>query len=151
MCGAPRGCTTAVARGSSRISAPGAAGVIEVHVGEEQELDRVAFDAELRERGQHQRYGGVRTGIDDGGASAGHHDVRGIHLGSHVFGVDGGDAVGELRQAWQTPTHGVRQHISMNGKLLLTTVMACLTIAAQARSRNAATWCSTTFPRSTRR
>ena len=67
MCGAPRGCTTAVAFGSSRMSAPGAAGVIQVHVGQEEVVDRIAFDAELRQRAQYQRYGRARAGVDDGG------------------------------------------------------------------------------------
>ena len=46
-CGAPRGCSTALAFGSSCISAPGATRVIQVHVGQEQVVDRRPRHAEL--------------------------------------------------------------------------------------------------------
>ena len=39
--------------------------------------------------------------------------------GPHIFRVDGGDAVGERRQSWHDCIHGLRQHSSMNRKLLL--------------------------------
>ena len=74
-------------------------------MGEEQVFDRVAFDAERLERAKNQRDGGVRTGVDDGGAWAGDYHVGGIHLRPDILGVDGGDAVGEPRQAWQTLVH----------------------------------------------
>ena len=101
MCGAPRGCTH---RGGARQCAhqrARAAGVIEVHVREEQEFHRVALDAAARASAASiSGTARVGPGIDDGRAPAGHHDVRGIHLRADIFGVDGGDAVGELRQAW---------------------------------------------------
>jgi hypothetical protein len=46
----------------------GAAGMVEVHVREEQVFDRVALDAELGQRREYQRNRGVRAGVDDGGA-----------------------------------------------------------------------------------
>ena len=101
----------------------GAAGMIEVHVREEQEVHRVGRELQLLERREYQRNGGVGPGIDDRRPAAGHHDVRGIHLRPNIFRVDGGDAVGECRQSWHDCIHGLRQHSSMNRKLLLTLVM----------------------------
>ena len=83
----------------------GATGMVEMHVGQEQEIHGIARHAEFIEGGEDQRHGGVGPGIDDRGPRARHHDVGRIHLRPHVFGVDGRDGVGELRQAWHTSAH----------------------------------------------
>ena len=41
--------------------------MIEMHVGQEQVIHRLALDAEFRQRGEHQRDGGIGAGIDDRG------------------------------------------------------------------------------------
>ena len=117
---------------------PGAACMIQVHVREEQQIDRVGRDLQPFEGREYQRNGRVGPGVDDGRAAAGHDNVRGIHLRAHVFGVDGGDAVGECRQSWHDCIHGLRQHSSMNRKILLTIVMSGLVMSGSAFSSYAA-------------
>ena len=93
MCGAPRGCSTRARVGQLLQQQPGAAGVIQVHVGQEDVVDRAARDAELGERRQQVRHRVVRADVDEGGAPAVHDDVRGGVARVQVLGVDGGDAV----------------------------------------------------------
>ena len=130
-----------------------AAGMVEVHVREEQEVHRVGRDLQLFERREDQRNGRVRAGVDDRRAAARDDDVRGIHLRPHVFRVDGGDAVGECRQSWHDCIHGLRQHSSMNRKITPDHshgICACASSHTRP-SKNAATSCSTTSRPSTRR
>jgi hypothetical protein len=92
--------------------------MVEVHVREEQEVAPIGRDLQLRSAASISGtavFGRCRRWP----AVARDHDVRGIHLRPHVFGVDGGDAVGECRQSWHDCIHGLRQHSSMNRKLLL--------------------------------
>ena len=106
-------------------------------MGEEQEVHLVGLDPQLLERREYQRDGRVGPGIDDRRPAAGHHDVRGVHLRANIFRVDGGDAVGEFRQSWHDCIHGLRQHSSMNRKLLLTIVMIGLGPCVTRRGRRA--------------
>ena len=92
-CGAPRGCSTALALGSASIIWPGAARVIEMHVCQEQVVDLLARDAEFVERRQQPGRGRAGTRIDEGGASLVHHQVAGGEPRSHVLRVDQVEAI----------------------------------------------------------
>ena len=92
---APRGCTTRRARGSCCISRPGAAGVIEMHVGRDDEVDRVAREPGGGERGEQARHRVVGAGVDEGGAAALDDQVRGVEERPVKAGVDDTDAVGQ--------------------------------------------------------
>ncbi len=71
----------------------GPAGVIEVHVSEQQQIDRATGDPETLERVQ--QIGNRKRGadIDERRAPAVLDDVRGREPRAHVLGIDGGDAM----------------------------------------------------------
>ena len=71
----------------------GTAGVIQVHVREEEVVDRGALDAECRERGQQVRHGEVGADVDERGPPAVADQVRRRVPGVQVLGIDGGDTV----------------------------------------------------------
>ncbi len=73
---------------------PGAAGVIEVHVGEQQVVDRLTGDAELGECAEQQGDRRVGPDVDECRAAFIHDEVRGGVSRVQVLGVDGTDAVG---------------------------------------------------------
>ena len=73
---------------------PGAAGMVEVHVGDEQILDGLPRDAEPLQRRQQVRHRVNRAGVDDRRATGTLDDVHRRKAGPEVFGVDGGYAVG---------------------------------------------------------
>ena len=71
----------------------GAASVIQVHVGQQQVVDRLGRDAELGERGEQVRHREVSADIDERGATGILDDVCGGVTAVQVLGVDRGDAV----------------------------------------------------------
>src|SRR5437667_59903 len=73
--------------------APRAAGVIEMHVRQQQVVDGFPRNAELREPGEQIRDGRVGPHIDEGRASRVDDDVRGGVPRIQVLAVDGADAV----------------------------------------------------------
>ena len=138
MCGAPRGCTTAVALRQRAHQRAGAAGMIEVHVGEEQEVHRVARDAELVERGEYQRNGGVGAGIDDGGPDRPTTTMCEASICGRTYSVStavmpSANFVRRGMTAFMALSRATYQH---ERKLLLTTVMVVRgRLAAHARRR----------------
>jgi hypothetical protein len=88
----PRGWTTSLAFGNSRINAP-APGVVEVDVGEDDVIDSVAAQSKLVE-GSHdigQRV--VAAGVDEGNATIVNDHVDRRQNGAHIARVESDDAV----------------------------------------------------------
>ena len=70
-----------------------AAGVVQVHVREENVVHRLAGDAEPSSAAEQIGNGMRRADVDERGPAAVLDDVRGREPGPHVFGIDGTDAV----------------------------------------------------------
>lgn len=72
---------------------PGAAGVVEVDMGEDDVIDSIAAEADLVQRFQHIGQRVVAAGIDEGDPAVVDDHVDGGQDGAHVAGVEGDDAV----------------------------------------------------------
>ena len=70
-------------------------GVVQVHVRGDHPVDRIARHAGGFERVQQARHRVARAGVDEGGAAALDHQVRGIEVRPLITGVNGPDAVAE--------------------------------------------------------
>ena len=74
----------------------GAAGMVEVHMRRDHELDGRARQAQRLERGQMARQREVGAGVDEGGAPAVDDEKRRVEARAMEAGVDGEDAVAEV-------------------------------------------------------
>ena len=71
----------------------GASGMVQVHVGEQNEVDRGACDAEMLERGEQPRHRIVGAYVDEGGMPSLDDEMGGGEAGANVARVDRRDAV----------------------------------------------------------
>ena len=91
-------CGTARVHGDPRVrqaldERAGAAGMIEVDVGQEHPVDVRGLETAARERGEQQRHRESRARIDEGRAAAVDDQVAGVEPQPQVLGVDRGDAM----------------------------------------------------------
>ena len=92
-----------------------AAGVVEVHVRGDDEVDRRTRQAQRVERGQQARHGERGAGVDESGATAVDHQVGGVEAVAMEAGVDGPEAVAQrfdeggqrARTSGATPPRGL--------------------------------------------
>ena len=77
---------------------PGPASVVEMHVGQEHEVDRARGNLELAQRREQVGYGVIGTHVDECGAARVLNDVRSREPPSNVFRIDGGDSVRVRRE-----------------------------------------------------
>jgi len=72
---------------------PGATGMIEMDVREEQPVDIPAIHAKFIESGEHRGNGVGGAAIDEGSPTRIDDEMDGIEEGHQIFGIDGMDAV----------------------------------------------------------